>query len=62
MNGKTTSLSKAKDAKKDEFYTAYEDIQVEINHYEEKFKGKTIGIRHELAVGTAVQQKTGRLQ
>ena len=35
-------LSKAKDAKKDEFYTAYEDIQAEINHYEEKFKGKTV--------------------
>lgn len=39
---KNTGLSKAKGAKKDEFYTAYEDIQVEINHYEDKFKGKTV--------------------
>lgn len=39
---KNTGLSKAKDAKKDEFYTAYEDIQVEVNHYEDKFKGKTV--------------------
>lgn len=35
-------LSKAKDAKKDEFYTRYEDIQAELNHYEEHFKGKTV--------------------
>lgn len=39
---KNSGLSKAKDAKKDEFYTAYEDIQIEINHYEDKFKGKTV--------------------
>lgn len=39
---KNTGLAKAKDAKKDEFYTTYEDIQAEINHYEEKFKGKTV--------------------
>ena len=39
---KNAGLSKAKDAKKDEFYTAYEDIQIEINHYEGKFKGKTV--------------------
>ena len=39
---KNSGLSKAKDAKKDEFYTAYEDIQVEINHYEDKFKGKIV--------------------
>lgn len=36
------SLSKAKDAKKNEFYTQYEDIQVELNHYEEHFSGKTV--------------------
>ncbi|MBE1446159.1 adenine-specific methyltransferase EcoRI family protein [Paenibacillus sp. OAS669] len=35
-------LSKAKTAKKDEFYTRYEDIQAELNNYEEHFKGKTV--------------------
>ena len=39
---KNEGLSKAKDAKKDEFYTTYEDIQLEINHYEDKFRGKTV--------------------
>lgn len=39
---KNEGLSKAKGAKKDEFYTAYEDIQVEMNHYEAKFRGKTV--------------------
>lgn len=39
---KNAGLSKAKDAKKDEFYTTYEVIQAEINHYEDKFKGKTV--------------------
>lgn len=39
---KNAGLSKAKKAKSDEFYTAYEDIQVEINHYADKFKGKTV--------------------
>jgi len=39
---KNKGLSKAKDAKKDEFYTRYEDIQAELNHYEEHFKGKTV--------------------
>ena len=34
-----TGLSNAKNARKDEFYTAYEDIQIGINHYEDKFKG-----------------------
>lgn len=37
---KNENLHKAKDAKKDEFYTAYEDIQAEVNHYEDKFKGR----------------------
>lgn len=37
-----SDLSKAKDAKKDEFYTAYEVIQAELNHYEDKFRGKTV--------------------
>ncbi|MBR2646992.1 MAG: adenine-specific methyltransferase EcoRI family protein [Clostridia bacterium] len=39
---KNKGLSKAKDAKKDEFYTRYEDIQAELNHYEEHFRGKTV--------------------
>lgn len=37
---KNSGLSKAKNAKKDEFYTSYEVIQAEINHYEDKFKIK----------------------
>ena len=36
------ALSRAKDAKKDEFYTQYEDIQNELNHYEKHFPGKTV--------------------
>lgn len=39
---KNENLHKAKDAKKDEFYTQYEDIQNELNHYEPHFKGKTV--------------------
>ena len=39
---KNENLHRAKDAKKDEFYTQYEDIQNELNHYEQHFKGKTI--------------------
>lgn len=35
-------LSKAKNDKKDEFYTQLEDINAEMIHYEEQFKGKTI--------------------
>jgi len=37
-----SSLGKAKIEKNDEFYTRYEDIQAELNHYEEHFKGKTV--------------------
>ncbi len=37
-----SSLGKAKIEKNDEFYTRYEDIQNELNHYEEHFKGKTV--------------------
>ena len=33
---KNENLHKAKDAKKDEFYTQYEDIQNELNHYEQR--------------------------
>lgn len=39
---KNENLHRAKDAKKDEFYTQYEDIQNELNHYEQHFKGKTV--------------------
>ena len=35
---KNENLHRAKDAKKDEFYTQYEDIQNELNHYEQHFK------------------------
>lgn len=40
--GSNATLNKAKDAKHDEYYTRYEDIQAELNHYEEHFKGKTV--------------------
>lgn len=39
---KNKRLSQAKDAKNDEFYTRYEDIQSELNHYEEHFKNKIV--------------------
>ena len=35
-------LNKAKNAKKDEFYTQLVDIEEELKHYKEHFKGKTI--------------------
>ena len=39
---KNENLRKAKEAKNDEFYTQYEDIQNELNHYEKHFAGKTV--------------------
>ena len=33
-------MAKAKSGKKDEFYTIYEEIQSELNHYEKHFSGK----------------------
>ena len=39
---KNNSLAKAKRAKKDEFYTSYDDIQSEINNFEDGFAGKTV--------------------
>ena len=39
---KNGNLHKAKEQKNDEFYTQYEDIQKELNHYEQHFKGKTV--------------------
>lgn len=38
----TTHLSNAQKAKKDEFYTQSSDINAEMIHYEEQFKGKTV--------------------
>ena len=35
-------LKQAQKAKQDEFYTSYEDIQAELNHYEKHFRGKTV--------------------
>ena len=35
-------LSNARKAKKDEFYTQLEDIEKELKHYKEHFKGKTV--------------------
>lgn len=37
-----TILNKAKSAKKDEFYTRLEDINSELCHYKEHFRGKTV--------------------
>lgn len=40
--GNNSSLGAAKMAKNDEYYTRYDDIQQELNHYEAHFKGKTV--------------------
>ena len=37
-----TSLRTAKKVKNDEFYTRLEDINEEMNHYEDKFRGKVV--------------------
>ena len=37
-----TSLRAAKKVKNDEFYTRLEDINEEMNHYEDKFRGKVV--------------------
>ncbi len=39
---KNKSLNAAKAAKYDEFYTQYDVIQAELNHYEKDFEGKTV--------------------
>ncbi len=36
------SLDHAKRVKNDEFYTRFDDIQVELNHYRDQFKGKVV--------------------
>ena len=42
MNDKNTNLHKAKKEANDEFYTQYEDIAKEIEHYKEHLKGKVV--------------------
>ena len=42
MANNNKALSKAKDAKKDEFYTQLSDIENELHHYWVHFRGKTI--------------------
>lgn len=39
---KNDNLHKAKEAKNDEFYTQIADIEKELKHYKEHFKGKTV--------------------
>ena len=39
---KNNELHNAARNKKDEFYTTYDDIQLEVNHYEQQFNGKTV--------------------
>ena len=41
-NNGNSALQKAKEAKKDEFYTQLEDINNELRHYREHFRGKTV--------------------
>lgn len=36
------NLNKAKESKKDEFYTQLSDIENELKHYKEQFKGKVV--------------------
>ena len=42
IKGKNENLNKAKAAKNDEFYTRLEDIEKELEHYTEHFKGKVV--------------------
>lgn len=39
---KNKNLTAAKKAKNDEFYTRREDIEAELMHYEELFRGKVV--------------------
>lgn len=39
---KNSGLSKARDAKQDEFYTQLSDIEKELKHYKKHFKGKVV--------------------
>lgn len=40
--GDNAALTEAKNAKKDEFYTQRVDIENELRHYKEHFKGKVV--------------------
>ncbi len=42
MSNVNSNLNKAKDNKKDEFYTRLEDIENELRHYKKHFKGKVV--------------------
>ena len=42
MAKNNTNLSKARKAKNDEFYTRYEDIENEVQHYADELKGQWI--------------------
>ncbi len=42
QEGMKEKLGNAKRNKDDEFYTRYEDIEKEMEHYQKLFKGKTI--------------------
>ena len=39
---KNTNLTDAKKAKNDEFYTRIEDIEKELKHYKDFFRGKVV--------------------
>ena len=41
-NPANANLNKAKKAKNDEFYTRYEDIEIEVMEYKEQFKDKIV--------------------
>ena len=41
-NKMATNLNKAKKAKNDEFYTLYSDVEKELAHYQQHFKGKIV--------------------
>ena len=42
MTSKNINLRNANKAKNDEFYTQLSDIEKELQHYKEHFKGKTV--------------------
>ena len=42
INPANTNLNKAKKAKNDEFYTRYEDIEIEVMEYKEQFQDKIV--------------------
>ena len=46
-------LAKAKDNKKDEFYTVYETIQEELNHYESYFENEEVKYKNAILTAEA---------